>query len=134
MYAFGDVKVPLDRTVDAMEDILTEYLTDVFHTAHSVSTNRGKLKVDDLRFALRSERRRKQLARLDEILVRDKYIKAVRNVEGTTMTDMAKLGKEAEKTQKRAAKKIVKNDKKREEREAKARAQQAVLAARRSRP
>ena len=108
MYAFGDVKVPLDKTVDAMEDILIEYLTDVFHTAHSVSTNRGKLKVDDLRFALRTQRRRKQLARLDEILVRDKYIKAVRSAGSTNLGDLAKAGKEEEKNAKRAAKKVVK--------------------------
>merc|ERR1712087_800992 len=53
MYSFGDVPDPNPDTVNVMEDLLVDYITSLCVSAHGVSTNRGKLKLDDVRFALR---------------------------------------------------------------------------------
>jgi len=83
MYGFGD-ELPAADTVGVMEELLIEHITDVVSLkstfsiatpltrssqclqAQRVSTNRGKIKVDDFKFALRKDP--KKLARVDELL------------------------------------------------------------------
>ncbi|KAL8293581.1 hypothetical protein RQP46_000282 [Phenoliferia psychrophenolica] len=65
MYGFGDDHPSAD-TVTMMEELLIDHITEVCGQAQRVSTNRGKIKVDDFKFALRKDP--KKLARVDELL------------------------------------------------------------------
>lgn len=82
MYGFGDDH-PAPDTVTVMEELLIDHITDVVRPAPShlagdpsdnpqclqaqrISTNKGKIKVEDLKFALRKDE--KKLARVDELL------------------------------------------------------------------
>ncbi|GAA5872811.1 hypothetical protein JCM8547_005710 [Rhodosporidiobolus lusitaniae] len=75
MYGFGDDN-PAPDTVSMMEELVIEHITDVCMQAHRISTNRGKIKVDDFRFALRRDP--KKLARLDELLFMQEEIARAR--------------------------------------------------------
>lgn len=49
-----------------MEELLVDHITEVCTQAQRISTNRGKIKIDDFKFALRKDR--KKLARVEELL------------------------------------------------------------------
>ncbi|OAV98082.1 hypothetical protein PTTG_01206 [Puccinia triticina 1-1 BBBD Race 1] len=51
MFGFGDTD-PQRDVVNLMEEIVIDHISDVLITAHRRSTNRGKLKVDDIKSAL----------------------------------------------------------------------------------
>lgn len=51
MFGFGDPD-PQRDVVNLMEEIVIDHISDVLITAHKRSTNRGKLKVDDIKAAL----------------------------------------------------------------------------------
>jgi len=51
MFGFGDSD-PQRDVVSLMEEIVIDHISDVLITAHRRSTNRGKLKVDDIKSAL----------------------------------------------------------------------------------
>ncbi|KAH9820005.1 hypothetical protein DFH28DRAFT_1079901 [Melampsora americana] len=53
MFGFGDPD-PQREVVALMEEMVIDHISDVLISAHKVSTNRGKLKVDDIKFALQS--------------------------------------------------------------------------------
>ncbi|GAA98032.1 uncharacterized protein L969DRAFT_93348 [Mixia osmundae IAM 14324] len=83
MYGFGDDAHPANDTVNVLEDILVDYIADVCVAAHRVSKNKGKLQVDNLRFALRKPQQAKQLARVEELLVMQTVISQAKgNAEG----------------------------------------------------
>jgi len=103
MYAFGDAETPNRDTVQVLEDILVEYITDVCHTAHRVSTNRGKLRVEDLRYALRTPSRAKQLGRVDELYAMQVQFDRVKKLD---FADYAKEARKAERTVGRPPKKL----------------------------
>lgn len=87
MYGFGDEN-PAADTVSVMEELLIEHITDIVSypappsepssrrtdtvsrgkctQAQRISTNRGKIKVEDFKFALRKDP--KKLARVEELL------------------------------------------------------------------
>ncbi|KAK4702701.1 transcription initiation factor TFIID subunit 13, partial [Phenoliferia sp. Uapishka_3] len=65
MYGFGDDH-PAADTVHMMEELVIDHITEICSSAHLISTNRGKIKVDDFKFALRHDP--KKLARVDELL------------------------------------------------------------------
>ena len=50
-------------------------------TAHKVSTNRGKIRLDDIRYALRTRNRSKQLGRFDRVQVMSKVIDEAKKVD-----------------------------------------------------
>ncbi|BGP16560.1 hypothetical protein JCM10213_000528 [Rhodosporidiobolus nylandii] len=75
MYGFGDDN-PAPDTINVMEELVIEHITDMCIQAHQISTNRGKIKVDDFRFALRRDP--KKLARLDELLFMQEEIARAR--------------------------------------------------------
>ncbi|KAI5481949.1 transcription initiation factor TFIID subunit 13 [Pseudohyphozyma bogoriensis] len=75
MYGFGD-KEPSADTINVMEELLVEHITDVCTQAHRISTNRGKIKVDDFKFALRKDP--KKLARVEELLFMSEVIARAR--------------------------------------------------------
>lgn len=63
----GDGPVSLDSTVNALEDCLVEYLSDMMHetSQFAKSQGRSKIKQDDLPFALRNDPMK--LGRLQDI-------------------------------------------------------------------
>ncbi|GAA6000087.1 hypothetical protein JCM10207_006047 [Rhodosporidiobolus poonsookiae] len=75
MYGFGDDN-PAPDTIQVMEELVIEHITDICAQAQLISTNRGKIKVDDFRFALRRDP--KKLARLDELLFMQEEIARAR--------------------------------------------------------
>ncbi|BGP40442.1 hypothetical protein JCM10450v2_004424 [Rhodotorula kratochvilovae] len=81
MYGFGDDH-PAPDTLAFMEELVVEHITDICMQAHMISTNRGKIKVDDFRFALRRDP--KKLARIDELLfMQEEITRARRTFEDT---------------------------------------------------
>jgi len=77
MYGFGDDRNPANDTVNVMEEILIEYITDVCQTA-GAQTKRVRLSIDDLRRALSRPPDAKKLARMEELLFMQEDIKRAR--------------------------------------------------------
>ncbi|KAJ7449840.1 transcription initiation factor IID, 18kD subunit-domain-containing protein [Mycena latifolia] len=77
MYGFGDDRNPATDTVNVMEEILIEYITDVCQTAGS-QTKRVRLSIEDLRRALSRPADAKKLARMEELLFMQEDIKRAR--------------------------------------------------------
>jgi len=66
LYGFGDVTSPLPESVDLMEDIVIEYISEMTSKAMQVSTKRNKLLLEDLVFLVRKDK--KKFARVKELL------------------------------------------------------------------
>ncbi|KIK08601.1 hypothetical protein K443DRAFT_672132 [Laccaria amethystina LaAM-08-1] len=77
MYGFGDDRNPSNDTVNVMEEILIEYITDVCQTAGGAS-RKARLSIEDLRRALSRPADAKKLARLEELLFMQEDIKRAR--------------------------------------------------------
>jgi len=96
MYGFGDDRNPANDTVNVMEEILIEYITDVVcsliifiisgfitlffkcQTATAPS-KKSRLSIDDLRRALSRPADAKKLARMEELLFMQEDIKRARS-------------------------------------------------------
>ncbi|KAJ6496716.1 transcription initiation factor IID, 18kD subunit-domain-containing protein [Mycena vitilis] len=78
MYGFGDDRNPATDTVNVMEEILIEYITDVCQTA-GTQTKRVRLSIEDLRRALSRPADAKKLARMEELLFMQEDIKRARS-------------------------------------------------------
>ncbi|KAJ7774575.1 transcription initiation factor IID, 18kD subunit-domain-containing protein [Mycena maculata] len=78
MYGFGDDRNPANDTVNVMEEILLEYITDVCQTA-GAQTRRVRLSIEDLRRALSRPADAKKLARMEELLFMQEDIKRARS-------------------------------------------------------
>mmetsp|Transcript_22774 Transcript_22774/g.54520 ORF Transcript_22774/g.54520 Transcript_22774/m.54520 type:complete len:144 (+) Transcript_22774:164-595(+) len=76
MYGFGDSEHPLQRTVDLVEDILIEYITEFVHTAMDHASKTGKVQKEDLLFQIRKDPRK--FNRAMELLMMDERIKEAR--------------------------------------------------------
>lgn len=76
MYAFGDSN-PQPDTINVMEELLIEHITDVCTQAQRVASNKGKVKVDDFKFALRTDH--KKLSRVEELLYMQEVIARARS-------------------------------------------------------
>jgi len=77
MYGFGDDRNPGNDTVNVMEEILVEFITDVCQTAGG-PTKKTRLSVEDLRRALSRPADAKKLARMEELLFMQEDIKRAR--------------------------------------------------------
>eukprot|EP00027_Filamoeba_sp_ATCC50430_P011599 CAMPEP_0168545332 /NCGR_PEP_ID=MMETSP0413-20121227/2905_1 /TAXON_ID=136452 /ORGANISM="Filamoeba nolandi, Strain NC-AS-23-1" /LENGTH=175 /DNA_ID=CAMNT_0008575429 /DNA_START=29 /DNA_END=553 /DNA_ORIENTATION=+ len=66
MYGFGDTKNPLPESVDLLEDIVVEYITEMTQKSMQMGSKRGKLQTEDLIFLIRKDR--KKYARAKELL------------------------------------------------------------------
>lgn len=94
MYGFGDDRNPASDSVNVMEEILVEYITDVVRfiyrnsfswyldfiqcqTAGS-SSRKSRLSIEDLRKALSRPADAKKLARMEELLFMQEDIKRAR--------------------------------------------------------
>ncbi|THU89866.1 TFIID-18kDa-domain-containing protein [Dendrothele bispora CBS 962.96] len=77
MYGFGDDRNPANDTVNVMEEILIEYITDVCATAGGPS-RKSRLSIEDIRRALSRPADAKKLARMEELLFMQEDIKRAR--------------------------------------------------------
>jgi transcription initiation factor TFIID subunit 13 len=77
MYGFGDDRNPGNDTVNVMEEILVEFITDVCQTAVGPS-KKTRLSVEDLRRALSRPADAKKLTRMEELLFMQEDIKRAR--------------------------------------------------------
>ncbi|KAG1667202.1 hypothetical protein FOA52_004198 [Chlamydomonas sp. UWO 241] len=78
MFGFGDDMNPLDETVDLVEDIVLEYLTEVTLRAAAVSSDTLKPKMDekDLLFIMRKDPAK--FSRMKELLAMRQTLKEAR--------------------------------------------------------
>ncbi len=92
LYAFGDSSSPNVETIHFLEDILTSYLLDVLTSANQIRfiQERSKLKVDDLKFALRKDSTK--LGRIQDLLRMDSEISNAKKL--FDEADKAKVAKE----------------------------------------
>ncbi|ESK97009.1 transcription initiation factor tfiid subunit 13 [Moniliophthora roreri MCA 2997] len=78
MYGFGDDRNPANDTVNVMEEILIEYITDVCQAAAGGPNRKTRLSIEDLRRALSRPADAKKLARMEELLFMQEDIKRAR--------------------------------------------------------
>jgi transcription initiation factor TFIID subunit 13 len=94
MYGFGDDRNPANDTVNVMEEILIEYITDVVRlflrgngfmisdtskcVSAGASSRKARLSIEDLRKALSRPADAKKLARMEELLFMQEDIKRAR--------------------------------------------------------
>jgi len=76
MYGFGDVVNPLPESVDLMEDLVVEYITEMTQKAMQIAAKRGKLKTEDLLFLVRKDG--KKYTRVVELLRMNEELKNAR--------------------------------------------------------
>jgi transcription initiation factor TFIID subunit 13 len=78
LYAYGDDPSPLPETVKVLDEILTDYIVEMCHTAAHLASHsrRNKVKVDDFKFALRRDP--KKLGRVQELLHMTQVIRRAR--------------------------------------------------------
>jgi len=77
MYGFGDDPNPSPDSVNVMEEILLEYITDLSQTALR-PTRKNRLTLEDIRRALSRPADAKKLARMEELLFMQEDIKRAR--------------------------------------------------------
>ena len=90
MYAFGDDEEPYQETVEMMEQMVFESITDVFVKGHK--SQRSRLNVNDVKFALRHNP--KMLSRVEELLRKNEEIERMRRQFETN--DLGVLGEDHE--------------------------------------
>ena len=76
MYGFGDVQEPDKETVDLVEDMTLDYLTNFAHRCMEVSARRGKLQTEDLLYLIRNDE--KKVQRVNELLDMNMQLKEAR--------------------------------------------------------
>lgn len=102
MYAFGDDPNPLPESVNVLEEILVDYVSELVRAYNPMSSvrrpstdrwpsqcksaaahspNAKKVRLDDLRFALRRPQQSKQLARVEELLYLQEDIARARKLD-----------------------------------------------------
>ncbi|KAI8869397.1 transcription initiation factor IID, 18 kDa subunit, partial [Ramicandelaber brevisporus] len=80
MTAYGDVQHPHSGSVNTLEDILIDYISELCANAlKNGGTGRdGKISADDIRFILRNDENKS--ARIEELLLVEKDITRVRKL------------------------------------------------------
>lgn len=76
MYGFGDTKEPDKETVELVEDMTVDLITNFAHRCMEVSAQRGKLQTDDLLYLIRNDE--KKLQRVNELLDMNAQLKEAR--------------------------------------------------------
>ncbi|GAA5940944.1 Taf13p [Sporobolomyces koalae] len=76
MYGFGDDYNSAPDTIAVMEELVIDHITDICLQASRIASSRGRIKLDDFRFALRHDP--KKLARLEELLFMQEEIARAR--------------------------------------------------------
>ena len=76
MFGFGDVENPLPESVELMEAIVLEYISEMTKSAAELSKNSNRMKKEDLLFTIRKDA--KKYNRAKELLVAQEQIKKAR--------------------------------------------------------
>ncbi|KAK3821434.1 MAG: transcription initiation factor IID, 18kD subunit-domain-containing protein [Benniella sp.] len=90
MYGFGDVPNPSNDAVGVLEDMLIEYLTDTCIQAAAVAEKRGKVNVEDFKFVLRKDAKKR--ARVEELLYMNEDIRRAKKIADIPELDNSKGG------------------------------------------
>eukprot|EP00038_Savillea_parva_P003492 m.126419 g.126419 ORF g.126419 m.126419 type:complete len:161 (+) comp11189_c0_seq4:185-667(+) len=96
MYGFGDVRAPVDASVEVLEDIVCEFISTVVSGAlKSARRKSGKsgFKIEDLLFHLRSDR--KKYLRIKDFVKRYEEISDTRKALEVDKADLGNLDKKA---------------------------------------
>ncbi|KAG0379333.1 hypothetical protein BGX24_000824 [Mortierella sp. AD032] len=88
MYGFGDVPNPANDAIGVLEDMLIEYLTDTCTQAAAVADKRGKVNVEDFKFVLRKDAKKR--ARVDELLYMNEDIRRAKRIADIPELDNSK--------------------------------------------
>jgi len=75
MYGFGDDQVPFTESVDLLEDVVVEYITEMTLKAMEVG-KKGKVHVEDIVFLIRKDP--KKYARVKDLLTMNEELKKAR--------------------------------------------------------
>lgn len=85
MHGFGDDPHPYNETVDMVEDLVVEFITEMTLKAMEVG-KKGKIHVDDLLFLLRRDP--KKYARIRDLLQMNEELKQAKRIFETTQEDI----------------------------------------------
>lgn len=75
LYGFGDDMNPFTETVDFLEDLVIEYITEITHKAMEIGRT-GRVAVEDIVFLVRKDRRK--YARVKDLLTMNEELKKAR--------------------------------------------------------
>ena len=75
MYGFGDDQNPYTESVDILEDLVIEFITEMTHKAMSVG-RQGQVQVEDIVFLIRKDPRK--FARVKDLLTMNEELKRAR--------------------------------------------------------
>jgi len=89
MYGFGDDQNPYTETVDLLEDLVLEFITDMTQKAVDVGRS-GRVQVDDIMYLVRRDKRKCKRAK--ELLNMNEELKKARKAfdEGKYSADLEK--------------------------------------------
>jgi transcription initiation factor TFIID subunit 13 len=92
MYGFGDVPNPAPESVDLLEELVIEFVTEMTQKAMQVSAKRGKLQMEDLIFLIRKDK--KKYDRVAELLRMHEELKRARKAfdDNTLIKDIPGAG------------------------------------------
>lgn len=75
MYGFGDDQNPYTESVDILEDLVIEFITEMTHKAMSIGRH-GRVQVEDIVFLIRKDPRK--FARVKDLLTMNEELKRAR--------------------------------------------------------
>lgn len=75
MYGFGDDKNPYTESVDLLEDLVIEFITEMTHRAMEIGRT-GRVQVEDIIFLVRKDARK--YARVKDLLTMNEELKKAR--------------------------------------------------------
>ncbi|VVC43186.1 Histone-fold,Transcription initiation factor IID, subunit 13 [Cinara cedri] len=75
MYGFGDDENPYTESVDILEDLVIEFITEMTHNAMEIGRS-GRVQVEDIVFLVRKDA--KKYARVKELLMMNEELKKAR--------------------------------------------------------
>jgi transcription initiation factor TFIID subunit 13 len=75
MYGFGDDQNPYTESVDLLEDLVAEFITEMTHRAMEIGRT-GRVQVEDIVFLVRKDQRK--YARVKDLLTMNEELKRAR--------------------------------------------------------
>jgi len=75
MYGFGDDQNPYTESVDLLEDLVIEFITEITHKASEIGRT-GRVQVEDIIFLVRKDQRK--YARVRDLLTMNEELKKAR--------------------------------------------------------
>lgn len=75
MYGFGDDQNPYTESVDLLEDLVIEFITETTHRAMEIGRT-GRVQVEDIVFLVRKDQRK--YARVKDLLTMNEELKRAR--------------------------------------------------------